>query len=104
MAEEEEGQSSKNKYRKLPLLIPLHFLMPFIDQYQLEARGQGFTDDVRRLYQSFRLQRNTQDGQIYICKTKQKIFNTPCKTRIPCSQKKKKKKAEKLTKNLDKLS
>ena len=47
MAEEEEGQTNKNKYRKLPFLISLHlFLTPFIDQYQLEARGQRSTDDV----------------------------------------------------------
>ena len=90
MAEEEEGQSNKNEYCKLPFLISLHlFLTPFIDQYQLEARGQGSTDDVQRLCQSFRVQRNTQDGQIYIWKAKQNIQYS-CKTRITCSQKEKK--------------
>ena len=92
MAEEEEGQTNKNKYRKLPFLISLHlFLTPFIDQYQLEARGQRSTDDVWRLCQSFRVQTNAQDGQIYIWKTKQKIFNTHAKPGYLALKKKKKK-------------
>ena len=91
MAEEEEGQTNKNKYRKLPFLISLHlFLTPFIDQYQLEARGQRSTDDVWRLCQSFRVQTNAQDGQIYIWKTKQKIFNTHAKPGYLALKKKKK--------------
>lgn len=91
MAEEEEGQTNKNKYHKLPFLISLHlFLTPFIDQYQLEARGQRSTDDVRRLCQSFRVQRNTKHGQIYIWKTKQKIFNTHAKPGYLAFNKKKK--------------